>query len=346
MDPELNEPVESQEDDRRAAIEAAFEVHEPDPDGDDKSARSGSERTPEGVAPTPSEKTPEDAAGKPETPSATHAPDATADKAPQSWRPAEKAKWATLDPAVRQEVTRREREITTALNDSAQARSLAHEFANAVSPYMARIQSMGVRPTEAVAELFKVDHLLSTAPKQQRAQFMAKLIADYDVDVVALDAALSGQAPKDDVPSQVEQLLQQRLAPFQQFMAQQQARLQREEQESQQRTVQTVESMALDPKYPQFSEVRNDMADLIEIYSRRGVYLPLDEAYNRAIAMTGGTNQVVVQQQAAEANAQAQRALKASRSVRGTPNLGGLKSVDVNDRRATIAAAFDELGGR
>ena len=127
-----------------------------------------------------------------------------------------------LDPDVRQEVIRRERDISRTLGETSQARQIANQFQQAVQPFMARIQSNGITPVQAVNELLKADHILSSAPAPQRAQYMAKLIKDYAIDIRALDDALAGTVVADPVQSTVEKLVEQRLAPFQQYIAQQQ----------------------------------------------------------------------------------------------------------------------------
>jgi len=255
---------------------------------------------------------------------------------------------------VRQEVVRREREISRTLGETAQARQLAQAFNQTVQPYMARINGMNAHPMTAVQELLKADHVLSTAPKAARAQFMAKLISDYEIDVVELDAALSGKSQVDPINSKVEAMLQQRLAPFQQFLGQHQQQEQQRQQQQNQTMAAQLEAMAVDPKFAHFDSVREDMADVIEIQAKKGVYLTLEQAYNRAIAMNPDVSQKVNQlsdneakKNAAQlANARAQRSLSASKSIGGAPNgvPNGQSSPD--DRRATISAAFDALGGR
>jgi hypothetical protein len=151
-------------------------------------------------------------------------------------------------------------------------------------------------------------------------------------------------------------LLQQRLAPFQTFIQQQQAQTRAQEEQVSQQIGTTIEQMAADPKYPHFGSVREDMADVIDIASKRGVYLTLEQAYSRAVAMNPEVSQEVASQQAAEAtraaaqtaNARAQRALNASASVGGAPN-GSPSGTPINstDRRAVIEAAFSSAtGGR
>jgi hypothetical protein len=346
--------------DRRTAIEAAFETVDTGAEPGAAPVAAPASTPVESPAPAPAESAAPVAApasasaGKPEPPAAPlpNEPIFPVDKAPQSWRAPARAKWEKVDPDIRQEVMRRERETSRVLGETAQARHLSNQFNEIVSPYKARISALGVDPLGAVHELLKADYLLSTAPKAQRAQLMAKLIHDYGVDVLELDSALVGKGPADPVDSRVEQLLQQRLAPFQQYMQNQQRQAQQAEQLSAQEVNQSIETMGTDPKYPHFESLRMDMADVIDLAAKRGLYLSLDQAYNRAIAMNpevskqvAAQNETEARRAAAEAaNAKAQRALGASISVGGSP--GGVPSgaSGATDRRSTIAAAFDSLG--
>jgi len=277
------------------------------------------------------------------------------DKPPQSWRAAQKTKWATLEPDVRQEIIRRERETEKVLSESSVARQIAHSFYEVAQPYMARIQAAGLHPVAAAQELFKTDYLLYTTKGAQQAQLMAKLITDYGVDIAALDAALSGAATSvDPVQSTVDKLLQERLAPFMSFIEQQtqQNRVQQEAVTNE--LASNIEKMTNDPKFPEFDNVREDMADIIEISSKKGLYLTLEQAYTRAIAMNPEVSQRMTQQAeqakrlaaAKSSHSKAQRALAASKSVDGAPETTLTGANLVNDRRATIAAAFDQLEGR
>jgi len=259
-----------------------------------------------------------------------------------------------VDPEIQQEVMKRERETTRVLGEAAQARHLANQFNQTVQPYQARINSLGVTPVAAVGELLKADYILSTAPKAQRAQAMAKLINDYGVDIVELDNALAGKAPADPVDDRVERLLAQRLAPLQQFLTAQQQREQEQERNSMGQITQTVETMAVDPKYPHFEDVRQDMADVIDLAAKRGLYLSLEQAYNRAVAMNPEVSAQVAARQATDArsaaalaaNAKAQKALGASVSVGGAPGGAPSGASGAIDRRSVIEAAFDQIGGR
>jgi hypothetical protein len=267
------------------------------------------------------------------------------DRAPQSWKKEAKGEWNNLPLHIRQEVHKREAEITRVLNQTAPDRQLAEQFKTAISPYMAMIQSRGVNPIQATEFLMRADYTLSTAPKAERAKFMADLIKQYDIDVVALDAALVGQAPQQsqqggpDINAIVQQQLQQALAPI---MQERQQQTQRQQQE----VVQTVEDMAYDPKYPYFDEVRQDMADIMELSYKRGVAMSLDEAYTRATRMNPSTFEQMGKQvaisSANQQHQQAQRALKAASSVTGAPAAGGAHgNIGDGSIRGALEAAFN-----
>lgn len=280
---------------------------------------------------------------------------AAADPLPKSWKPTVAEKWKTLDPDVKAEVIRREREMTKAFGENNQVREFHKQFGETVRPFEARLRSVGVSPLQAVGELFKADHILSSAPPTQRAQYVAKLVKDYGVDIRELDAALAGEAAPDPVASRVEQLLAERLAPYQQFMSQQREMAALRDLQVQQEAGATIEQMAADTaKFPYFEHVREDMADIIEMGAKRGLYFSPEQAYTRALAMNPEWNaQVAAQNQAAAqmsqaqaANAKAQKALGAASSVSGAPG-GSPAGVNPNGSlRDTIEAAWAQVAGR
>ena len=117
---------------------------------------------------------------------------------------------------------------------------------------------------------------------------------------------------------------------------------------------QTIEEMATDSvNYPYFDQVRDTMADIIDVMAKKGKTVSLKECYNKAIAMdrqvsaelAAKAEAAKLTQQVATQNAVAQRAKQASASVTGAPS-GIRAGAPVGDRRATIAAAFEQMSGR
>lgn len=349
--PESSTPVEPA--DRRATLEAAFEAA----DSAEMAAAKTTTEEPKGghvdaqtIKPTDVSTSKTDVTADAPGSKSSQSSEAVKLQAPQSWKPAQKAKWDKLDVDIQQEVLRRERDTTHVLNETASARQLVNKFTQAVNPYMARINLLGGDPIQAVQELLKADHLLSSAPKGAKAQFMAKLINDYGIDLQELDNALAGKPVADPVDSRVEQLVAQRLAPLQEFITAQQRAEQQRQQEIGQQLSHTVETMAADPAYPHFQQVRESMADIVELMARRGQHITIEAAYNRAIAMDPDLAKLAEQEATAKAaaqlNSRAQRAKNASISVGGAPSgsIGGTPRS--NDRRATIEAAFEQFESR
>lgn len=366
--------------DRRAAIEAAFDQHESeaaseqvsnaDPAEPHAAAAAEGGATPpvdapqsgktEGEGEGDASKSATDAdpdkaaaaAEKQDDDQANNAP-VSVEKPPASWRPAQKAKWAALDTDVREEIIRRERNVDRILSESSQARKIASAVEQIIQPFQARFQSMNAHPLAAVNELLKADHLLAYGNNNQKAQLIAKLINDYKVDVVELDSVLAGTVkPVDPTTASVQQLLQQQLAPFHQYMENVRQQEALREQEANRQVEETVASMQNNPKFPYFDRVRESMGDIIELGAKKGLYLSLEQAYSRAIALDPeisaeieASKQAEARKAAAlEANRRAQQAKRASKSVGGAPTPAAGGGANVNDRRATISAAFDQVG--
>lgn len=331
-------------DDRRAAIEAAFEAAEA-PEKVEK-APEKVEKAPETVEEAPEageagESKPTDEKSVEATPTETDV--AVPEKAPQAWKASTKAKWDQLDPEIRQEVLRREHQISGALNETAQVRQFAAQFQQTVQPYLPRMRELNASPLAVVGELLKIDQVMATGSAVQKAQQVAAIIKDSNVDIDTLAEVLSGRTPDATVSAQVEQLLQQRLLPFQQFMTQQE-QVARAAAEAEARQVQErVNQMAKDPKFPHFEAVRETMADLLQIDAAKiNPSLTIESAYNKAVKMMDLDADIIARNAAAEANAKAQRALKASKSISGAPRTAMLGSPTSTDRRAIIEAAFNE----
>lgn len=355
----LNAPQTEEPTDRREAIAAAFDAQEAEHASTSENTAPREEPKAEAEAGTPAEATEtrsqaaepaeEGVSAKQVDPTETPRTERGIERAPQSWKPAEKAKWAEIDPGVRQEVLRREAQINQVLAETAPARNFVGEFQQLVQPYAARIQAMGVSPMQAVGELFKADYILSSAPAPQRAAFMAKLISDYGVDIQQLDAVLSGQSAQvDPVQARIDQQLQQQLAPLNEFIQLQKQQAEALEQQKQQAVQQEIYEMSQNTKdFPYFNQVRESMADWIEISQKKNQHIDLKTAYNKAVMSDPELSRLVLlQNQTALQAAQAQRAKQASVSVRGAPNAMPIGSPPATDRRAIIAQAFDTLGSR
>ena len=278
------------------------------------------------------------------------------DRAPQSWKGEAKKLWEQLPLQVRQEVARREKDMLPIMQEAATNKNRVQEMMQVLAPHQQRIQQVhGGNPMTAVQRMLQVEQAMFGGTASQKAQIIANMVKEFGVDVRTLDAFLVGQAAPEEIQQQssIEALLEQKLAPLQQFIQTQQQREQQAVQQTEQKAVLTVGEMAQDTvKYPYFNEVREDMADLIELGARKGVYISLPEAYNKAIRMNDGVfNASSVRDQsqgatqaALEAHRAAQAAKGASVSVTGSPTGTGKNSGDPSNLRGLIENAFG--GGR
>lgn len=282
--------------------------------------------------------------------------------APASWKPDAKSKWGTVDPAIRQEVLRRERETAQIVSSSDQARRFTHAMGQVIGPHQARLQSLGVEPDVAVKLLLQSDAILSQGAPAARAAKMAKMITDYGVDIDLLDAALRGaQLPQEEVQAnnleqRIMQRIDQRLAPVQEREQQRQQVNQRNQDQQTQQLMSEVDAMEANiEKFPYFQQVRGDMADIIEFSAKKGIYLTTEQAYNKACGLNDDIATKVASDRklasdrvaASARDARARKSLGASRSIAGSANGAPTAYVPpASDRRGTIAAAFDAHDGR
>jgi len=279
------------------------------------------------------------------------------DRAPQSWKGESKKLWDTLPLNVRQEVARRERDVSKVMNDTAQVRQQVSQMQEVLSPHMDRINTVyGGNAMTAMTNLLAIERQLFNGTPQDKAQLVANMVKQFNIDVRALDAAIVGQAPPEDVAQQsnIERILEQRLAPLQQFVQSQQQREQQARVQQEQQVTQTIEQMAVDPQYPYFDEVRELMADIVEVNARRGIAISLPNAYTKAVRMNDDTYQAstardssqAATQAALQAHQQAQRAKGAAVSVGGAPGAPGTNQGNPSDLRGTIASLIGDTGSR
>lgn len=278
------------------------------------------------------------------------------DRAPASWKGDAKKLWAELPLTARQEVIRREKDTLKVLQESAQDRQRVASVQGVLAPHMDRINRVYKGDAMmAVNNLLGIEKALIDGDTSSKAQMIARMVKEFGVDIEALDSALSGQvSPGQQQANQLEQILNQRLAPVMTFLERQQQQEAQQRQQIEQNAVASVEQMASDPNFPYFDEVREEMADIIEIGKNRGVNISLQDAYNKAVrmndhtfeSMNGRAASQTATQAALHAHQEAQKAKGAAVSVSGNPSGTGVNAGNPADLRGTIAEAFGSMGGR
>lgn len=248
------------------------------------------------------------------------APAAATRAAPQSWTADTKQAWASLPPAIQDQVLKRESETGRALEQSAGARRLASDMEQAMAPHRDLLARVGVPPAAAFGRLLEAHAAL----EKDAAGGLQQIAAGYGLNITGLQRA-AGQpqtppaAPQRQAPQpDVRQLVQSELATYHQ----------------QQSLASEIADFA--KANPHFEAVKPAMARLVGAAAQAGEEMPLKDAYERAIwadpairttliaeqtaAVAAQAQPAVAQAQASADQARVARARQAAGSVRGAPS--------------------------
>lgn len=269
-----------------------------------------------------------------------------AGKPPVSWKPGAKEQWAKLPVDVRNEVARREKEINQYISQNDHHRKFSEGFAKTVQPFSHLIQAQGSTPLQAVRNLFTTAAGLMTGNADQKARIVAEIIGNYGVDVEALDKVLSGGGHQTPAPGRaaVDPMILQALQPVYGFMNEvQQARQAREQRQLQEAEAMVEKSSDL----PYFDDLREDMADIMEIAAKRGVEMSIQQAYEKAVALNPEVSQIIARQKAIEeakrnGGTRLAKARRAASTLTGAPAGGAGNTGAPKTRRDALIAAWEE----
>jgi hypothetical protein len=275
-------------------------------------------------------------------------PKPQSERAPAAWRPEIREHWGQLPEPVRQEIARREREVQMTLQETAEARKTVDALQRTIAPYEMFIKADNATPLQAIDNLMATAARLRTGTAPELAQMVAGIVNQFGVGrfgntfIEQLDAALAGAQPRvDPQTAQVQQVLQQQLAPVQQFMSRFQEFEQQRQQQATQAAQTEVQQFIAEAEFGE--DVREDMADILEMAQRRGQSLTLAQAYERACMMNDRVGKVMQQRRMAQGAQQqtgvAQRAKAAAVSVSGAAPMGAMRQ-EPTDVRSAIEAAI------
>lgn len=278
-------------------------------------------------------------------------------RGPASWRPEVREKWAALPTEVQAEVTRREREIATALQETATVRQFAEAFRDTITPYQNIIALEGNDPLKTFESYMKTATVLRTGSPFEKADAIANAIASFGIDISMLDNLLTKRISGQPVQAPHSQQAQQVQTPdqyrdprvdelFSYLQTQQVAR-----EEAVQLEVQTeLEAFASDPKNEFFEDLRADIADVLRISANRGHKVSLQEAYDKAAKLHPEISKVVLQREAAKNAAQRNQAIATKRLAGSsiasiTPRQTGTQNNAPSSVRDSIEGAIQQLNG-
>jgi hypothetical protein len=274
----LDDTQVDDKDDLKADIAAALDEPKADDEPEIKADDSTDDKTDDTDEPIEAK-----ADDKPADDNASEA-DAKSDKAPAGWTPANREHWAALPSGVKDQIAKREKEISTALQNGSQDRKVGSAFTQAAAPFQAIMAAEGTNdPIAAFTGLMNTAATLKMGSAEQKAKKIVDLIGHYGVDIGTLDTILSGQQPEAKPNSDVEKLIAERMKPMEAMVADYKQRDQNAS--TAKNTAMTTEIEQFGAKNEFFDDVRMMMADAIDMAKGQGRTMDLAEAYTFACNM-------------------------------------------------------------
>jgi hypothetical protein len=271
-------------------------------------------------------------------------------KAPAGWKPSEREQWSKIPRPLQERITAREKEMADVMANTKQARSVNDYVSKMGETYGNLAKEAGFNhPLEAATAALGTMRTLSGGSTREKAQEVASLINQYGIDIETLDDALvnmpspKGQQQRDPQSARLEQMMEERLRPFQEMMTNQQRQQQQAEQQRGQQATQAVQEFSQNAEF--LNDVREDMADIIELAAKRGVDLTLQQAYDRACNAHPEIANVIMQRREQDQIKGNQSSLQSKRSA--ASSISGRKSGSGGSSggsslRDTLAQAYDE----
>lgn len=265
-------------------------------------------------------------------------------KAPVGWSAKGREFWSKLPIEAQQEITEREKHIEQAMANTKQARQTHDHFEKLATQYGGILAAQGVNPLQATESLFETAAQLSLGNSRQKAAVIAELIDSYDVDISTLDDVLvngnvnGGSAETNDIDAALER----KLGPLLNQIKQNQQQTQNARQESAKSEIATF---AEGKEF--FMDVKDTMADLIDVAQKQGKKLTLQEAYNMACQLDEGVASVLAQRKENENLLNKSTALqnkKKAASTLSTRRVGTGAGLEDTSIRGALQDAFEQSG--
>jgi hypothetical protein len=272
--------------------------------------------------------------------------------APASWKPDAREHWANTPEPIRNEALRRESDFNRAWQDSAPIRQLGAEIQKVVAPYAELIEREGSTPVQAIASLLDTRARLNSADPVTRAHMGAAIVKEFGIDISLLDSALANQPmpqPAADpmLMHQMQKMIEQKIAPIQQVTQtfEQFARQQSERQTAEEAA--KIETFASSREHMANHDIREAMADILELADRRKFPITLEQAYNQACSLHPEISKIMIARSTSSSAQQqrqaAQRSRSAAVSVSGSPTGIAGEQTPGDDIRSHLEAAMTQV---
>lgn len=286
-----------------------------------------------------------------EQPAIEGQPEKTPIAPPATWSAGAKAIYATLPEVARREIAKREQDYSRGIQQHAEKAKIADTLMREIQPYEAMLRAEGSTPDRAIASLLRSAYVLRTAAPHEKGQLIMQIAQQYGADLTPFMS--QGQQPEGQQDlSQVQQMVQQLVAPHlqriqsweqQQTQAQQAQAMQMEQEiQSQIAAFQSATNEDGTPKHLYFENVRG----LMSAYFANGQAKDLEQAYEMACWANPEVRAALIadQQRAAEAQRLEEAKRKAGNARAAGFNVSGQGGVGIAG--ASQSSLRDELSNQ
>lgn len=258
------------------------------------------------------------------------------DGPPKGLSPAAREAWKDTPKAIQEDIRKREADFEAGIQRYAEDAKRVQQMDTVLQPYQ-QLFALNGGPQNTLPGVLQTAAILQMGSEQQKAQTIYNLMTQFNVPVQAVDDLLVGKQVNPQVRQndQLNQMLDQRLAPLTNFVNQFQQAQQTQDQQAQQAAQQALAEFAKTHEF--YEDVKGDMADLIEMASRRGQALSNEDAYNKAVQLHPQISQILTARQSQES---VQRKKLAAKPLHGGQT-GEPGTAPTDSRTADIENAWD-----
>lgn len=261
------------------------------------------------------------------------------EKAPVSMSASAREKWKNTPDEVKQEFSRLDKRMEGLAQKYGRDAQRAQQMDQTLQPY-SQLFAMNGGAQNTLPGLLQTAAQLQMGSAPQKAQAVASIIKQFGVDIVALDNMLVGQPlpPEMQKKTEMEQMLQQHLAPVQQQLQHYQQREMAVKQAEHQQINGEIQNFSTQNEF--YNDVRSEMADILDLAANRNRNMTLQEAYDQACHLNPQIRQII-QARGSQATVQSKR--KAGSSIYGTPSGNG-SAASPDSMRHAIENAWENIG--
>lgn len=254
------------------------------------------------------------------------------------WDKARKGEAMTADEGrkLTDYLNQREQEYKKGVSTYKAEADRAKALEEAIAPFIPDLQAQNISPSAWINNLGRAHVILSKAPYQEKVAMFHRLAGEYGIQFNQ-----SGEVVQQSIDPYQQQLMQQ----LQQVTQEIEVIKSRDQQQLDAQIDAEIAKFKSDTEnYPYFSELQNDMAQLLA----QGQAGDLKQAYDKAMRLNddvwGKQQEKLLEQTRKEAikQAQIQKAKSAAVSVKTTTPSGVTSDgVDKKDRQAVLRAAME-----